>query len=318
MLVKYLEKMGKVSDVQISSFLTAMSLKGESVSEIVGSSVAMREHASKVELNTPVFEIVGTGGDNSKTFNISTTSAFVIASAGVKIAKHGNRSASSLSGSADCLEKLGVNIDENQSIAKKMIEKTGFCFLFANKYHTAMRHVGPIRKELKIKTVFNIIGPLNNPAYPKFGVFGVYSASLLDLYAESLIKLGLEHGAVVFADDVMDEVSISSPTSIVEINNGKISRYKIKPEDFGYKTALKADVVGGDPSENAEITRNILIKKLKGPKRDIVCLNSGVSLYIAGKAKSIDDGVRLAEELIDSGKAAKKLEEIIEVSNSLK
>lgn len=301
---------------QTSSLLTAMSIKGETIDEITGFVKVMREKAAKLKNCSDSVDIVGTGGDMSNSFNISTTSSFVIAGAGQKVAKHGNRSASSKSGAADCLEALGVKIASVPEQAEKCIEKVGISFLFAQSYHPAMRFVGPVRKQIGTKTVFNIMGPLLNPAFAEYMVLGVYSPDIMENMANVLIKLGIKRAMLVYGNDKLDEISISDSTTVCEINNGKIEKYEISPEDFGFKRASKDDVKGGTPEENAQITRDILSGKEQGAKRDIVLLNAGCALYVTGNAETIADGIKLAEESIDSGKALRKLEELIEFTNS--
>ncbi len=263
-----------------------------------------------------VMEIVGTGGDGAHSFNISTTAAMVIASSGMMIAKHGNRAASSKSGTADCLEALGVNIAQSPELAVKMLDEAGFCFFFAQKYHTSMKYVGPIRKELGFRTVFNILGPLTNPASPKLQLLGVYDEYLLEPLAQVMCSLGAKRGMVVYGMDKLDEISLSAPTKICEFRDGWYKTYTIAPEDFGMERCTKDALVGGTPEENAQITRDILSGK-KGPQRDTVLLNAGAGLVVAGKADTIAEGVKLAAELIDSGAALKTLEKIIAVSHSM-
>ena len=301
---------GETSPTQNAAFLAALSTKStkaETIDEIAGCAAAMRDHATKVVHNIDVMEIVGTGGDGANSFNISTTSALVAAAGGVKIAKHGNRAASSKCGTADCLEALGVNIDLSPEKCVELLEKAGICFFFAQKYHTSMKYVGSIRKELGIRTVFNILGPLTNPASPQRQLLGVYDESLVDPLARVLTSLGVKRGMVVYGMDKMDEISASSSTKICEFNNGEYNTYTIKPEDFGLTTCKKEDLLGGTPEENAKITLAILNGE-QGPKRTAVLLNAGAALYIAEKADSFADGVKLAGELIDSGKALGALE----------
>lgn len=306
---------GKVSATLISSYLTALSMKGETIDEISGSAYAMRAHATKAPHDMDVLEIVGTGGDGANTFNISSTSAMVIAAGGVPVAKHGNRAASSKSGAADVLESLGVNISLPPEKCRALLEQVGICFLFAQTYHTAMKYVGPVRKELGIRTVFNILGPITNPAAPTMGVMGVYDQSLLEPYAAVMQNLGIRRGLVVYGTDRLDEISASAPTAVCEIRDGKTNLYEITPEQFGYTRCQKSDLLGGTPEENAQITRNILSGQDKGPKRQAVCLNAGAALYAAGSAETMEAGVRLAEYLIDSGKAMEKLQQFVEASN---
>jgi len=307
---------GTATDVQKSAYLTALSMKGETIEEITGSAEEMRAHALKIEKEGDVLEIVGTGGDGSNSFNISTTSSIVIASSGVSVAKHGNRAASSKSGAADCLEALGVDLNLEPEQNAKVLKEAGICFLFAQKYHTAMKYVGPIRKELGVRTVFNILGPLTNPAVPTYQVLGVYDASLLDPMAKVLKNLGIKRGAVVFGQEKLDEISAVGPTSIREIKDGEILSYEIKPEDFGLESAEADALKGGTPAENALITKAILNGEERGGKRTAVLMNAGMALYISGKAENIADGIRLAGELIDSGKAAAKLEQFVQLATA--
>lgn len=304
---------GETSPTQNAAFLAALSTKStkaETTDEIAGCAAAMRDHATKVTPGMDVMEIVGTGGDGAQSFNISTTSALVASAGGVKIAKHGNRAASSKCGTADCLEALGVNIDQSPEKCTELLEKAGICFFFAQKYHTSMKYVGSIRKELGIRTVFNILGPLTNPASPSRQLLGVYDESLVDPLARVLTSLGVKHGMVVYGTDKMDEISASAPTLICEFHEGNYQSYTITPEDFGLSSCKKEDLTGGTPSQNAEITRSIL-KGEKGPKRNAVLLNAGAALYIGGKAASFKDGITLAAELIDNGKALATLEGFI-------
>lgn len=309
---------GETSPTQNAAFLAALSTKStkaETINEIAGCAAAMRSHALKVTHNMEVLEIVGTGGDGSHSFNISTTSALVAAAGGIKVAKHGNRAASSKSGAADCLEALGVNIDLTPEKCTELLANTGICFLFAQKYHTSMKYVGSIRKELGIRTVFNILGPLTNPASPSMQLLGVYDPSLVEPLARVLSSLGIKRGLVVYGLDKMDEISASAPTAVCEINHGNYTSYTIKPEDFSLTPCQKEDLIGGTPEENAAITLSIL-KGEKGPKRNAVLLNAGAALYIGDKAESIADGVLFAARLIDSGKAFATLEAFKEISNS--
>ena len=276
---------------------------------------AMRDHAIRVDTGMDIFEIVGTGGDNAQSFNISTTSAIIAAAGGMKVAKHGNRAASSKCGTADCLEALGVNIQQEPEKCIELLNEVGMCFFFAQKYHTSMKYVGAIRKELGFRTVFNILGPLTNPGRPKYMLLGVYDEYLVQPLAQVLSELGVERGMVVYGQDKLDEISLSSPTTICEIKDGWYKTRVISPEDFGFEKCTKEDLKGGDPSENAEITRKILSGEEKGPKRNATLLNAGAALYIGGKADTFEDGVKLAAEIIDSGKATATLEKLIEVSN---
>ncbi|MBQ7636768.1 MAG: anthranilate phosphoribosyltransferase [Lachnospiraceae bacterium] len=308
---------GETSATQNAAFLAALSTKSakaETTDEIAGCAAAMRDHATTVDTGMEVFEIVGTGGDHAGSFNISTTSALVAAAGGVKVAKHGNRAASSKSGTADCLEALGVNINQSPELCKKLLKEAGMCFFFAQKYHTSMKYVGAIRKELGVRTVFNILGPLTNPGKPTMQLLGVYDEYLVEPLARVLINLGVRRGMVVYGKDKLDEISMSAPTAICEIKDGWYRSFTITPEEFGFERCTKDDLKGGTPEENAEITRGIL-KGEKGHKRNAVLLNAGASLYIAGKADSFEAGVKLAAELIDSGKAYETLEKVIKVSN---
>ena len=305
---------GKASDVQKSAYLTALSMKGETIDEITGSAEEMRNHAVQLSHEGDVLEIVGTGGDKSDSFNISTTSSLVIASAGVPVAKHGNRAASSKSGAADVLESLGVNITISPRKSAELLQNIGICFLFAQSYHTAMKYVGSIRKELGIRTIFNILGPLANPASANLQVMGVYDESLVEPLAKVLSNLGVKRALVVYGQDRLDEISASAETSVCEVKDGTFKSYTISPEQFGLTRCKKEELTGGTPDENAAITKAVLAGE-QGARRTAVVLNAGAGLYVAGKADSIEAGVRLAEELIDSGKAEKKLEEFVKYSN---
>ena len=308
---------GETTPTQNAAFLAALSTKSakaETTGEIAGCAKAMREHATPVDTDFDLFEIVGTGGDNAGSFNISTTSAIVAAAGGMKVSKHGNRAASSKCGTADCLEALGVNIDEDPAKCRELLEKVGICFFFAQKYHNSMKYVGAIRKELGFRTVFNILGPLTNPAHPKRQLLGVYDEYLIEPLAKVLMELGVKRGMVVYGMDKLDEISLSAPTKVCEIKEGTLHTYEIKPEGFSLSRCKKEDLAGGDPKENAAITLSIL-KGEKGAKRDAVLLNAGAALYIGEKAKSIQEGINLAARLIDSKKALKVLEDFIKVSN---
>lgn len=308
---------GETTPTQNAAFLAALSTKSakaETTEEITGCAAAMRDHATKVETGMDIFEIVGTGGDNAHSFNISTTSALVCAAGGMKIAKHGNRAASSKCGTADCLEALGVNINQSPARCIELLQEAGMCFFFAQKYHTSMKYVGAIRKELGFRTVFNILGPLTNPGSPKMQLLGVYDEYLVEPLAQVLINLGVKRGMVVYGQDKLDEISMSAPTTVCEIKDGWFKSYVITPEQFGLERCTKADLVGGTPEENADIVRAIL-KGERGHKRNAVLINAGAALYIGGKAETMQDGIRLAAELIDSGKVTETLNKIIEVSN---
>lgn len=310
---------GETTATQNAAFLAALSTKStkaETIDEISGCAEAMRSLATPVpHPGMEVMEIVGTGGDGAHSFNISTTSAFVVAAAGVKVAKHGNRAASSLCGTADCLEALGVNIDQPPKKALEMLEKTNFCFLFAQKYHAAMRFVGPIRKELGFRTVFNILGPLTNPAKPEYFLLGVYDEYLVEPLAKVLASLGVKRAAVVYGQARLDEISPVGPTTICELRDGYYRTTVIRPEDFGMTSGNKEELVGGVPELNAQITRDILSGKTQGTRRNAVLLNAGTALFTAGRAETIADGIQLAAQMIDSGKAMETLEKCIAVSN---
>lgn len=310
---------GETTATRNAAFLAALSTKStkaETIDEISGCAEAMRSLATPVpHPGMEVMEIVGTGGDGAHSFNISTTSAFVVAAAGVKVAKHGNRAASSLCGTADCLEALGVNINQTPEKALEMLEKTNFCFLFAQKYHAAMRFVGPIRKELGFRTVFNILGPLTNPAKPEYFLLGVYDEYLVEPLAKVLASLGVKRAAVVYGQARLDEISPVGPTTICELRDGYYRTTVIRPEDFGMTSGNKEELVGGVPEVNAQITRDILSGKAQGTRRNAVLLNAGTALFTAGRAETIADGIQLAARMIDSGKAMETLEKCIAVSN---
>lgn len=309
---------GQTTATQNAAFLAALSTKSakaETAAEISGCAAAMRAHALKVETDMDIFEIVGTGGDNAQSFNISTTTALIAAAGGVKVAKHGNRAASSKCGTADCLEALGVNINQNPDKCVELLRDVGICFFFAQKYHASMKYVGAIRKELGFRTVFNILGPLTNPASPKRQLLGVYDEYLVEPLTKVLIDLGLKRGMVVYGMDKLDEISMSAKTLVCEFKNGWYRHYFISPEDFGMSFCDKSELKGGLPDENARITREILSGVDTSPKRDAVLLNAGASLYIAEKVSSLADGIKLAQSLIDSGAAQNTLNKFVEVSN---
>jgi anthranilate synthase/phosphoribosyltransferase len=306
---------GNTSEVQKSAYLTALSMKGETIEEITGSAEAMRDHSLKLHADKPTLEIVGTGGDNANSFNISTTSAMVISAAGVPVTKHGNRAASSKSGAADCLEALGANITIGPEKSIDVLNEAGICFLFAQKYHSAMKYVGPIRKELGIRTIFNILGPLTNPACPSMIVLGVYDESLLEPLARVLSNLGIQRGLVVFGREKLDEISAVGETAVCEIDHGNFKKYVITPEEMGLSHCGQQDLLGGTPAENAEITKAVLRGKEQGGKRTAVLMNAGAALYVAGKANSIKEGVALAAQTIDSGAALQKMEEFVRLTN---
>ena len=308
---------GEATAVQMSSYLTALSMKGETIEEITGSAAGMRANCIKLLHNMEVLEIVGTGGDNSNSFNISTASAIVIAAGGVAVAKHGNRAASSKCGAADVLEELGININISPEKSREILSKINICFLFAQNYHIAMKYVAPVRKELGIRTVFNILGPLSNPAGANIELMGVYDESLIEPLAKVMQNLGVKRGMVVYGTDKIDEISMSSETKVCEIlDKENLKSYTISPKDFGYDFCDKKELEGGSVKENAEIIRNIFNLKDNGAKRKAVCMNAGAGFYIAGKVKNIKEGVQMAESLIDEKKAFEKLEDFIKESNS--
>lgn len=305
---------GEASDVTKAAYLTALHMKGETVEEITASALGMRKYATKIEHDGDVLEIVGTGGDKSNSFNISTTASFVISAAGIPVAKHGNRAASSKCGAADVLESLGVNIMLEPKKTEQVLKEIGMCFMHAQVYHSAMKYVGPIRKELGVATVFNILGPLTNPANATVQVMGVYSQELVEPMAHVLAKLGIKSAMVVYGQDCLDEISMSAPTSVCEYRNGEFKSYVIEPERFGLKKCRKEELVGGTPQENAEIVRSVLGGE-KGPKRDAVVLNAGAAIYIAREGITMEEAVREAESIISSGKAMEKLNEFIAATN---
>lgn len=305
---------GEASQIQMAAYLTALSLKGETTDEITASAAGMRKHCIRLLHDMEVLEIVGTGGDKSDSFNISTTSALVVSAGGIPIAKHGNRAASSKCGAADVLEALGVNINISPEKSRELLEQIGICFLFAQNYHIAMKYVAPVRKELGIRTVFNILGPLSNPAGANMQLLGVYEEELIEPMAQVLAQLGVGNAMVVYGTDGLDEISMSSPTKVCEVRNGSFKKYTIEPEQFGMKRCSKTDLRGGTPEENAVITRSILAGE-KGAKRDAVVLNSAAGLYIADPSLTLEEAVRKAEEIIDSGRAMEQLEKFIALSN---
>jgi anthranilate phosphoribosyltransferase len=301
---------GKTNDIQISSYLTALSMKKETVAEIAGSAKAMRDHALPFNAGEEVLEIVGTGGDHANTFNISSTSAIVVAAAGVPVAKHGNRAASSKSGAADVLESLGININLAPDQSEQLLQQVGFSFMFAQEYHQAMRFVMPTRKTLGIRTVFNILGPLTNPAHASRQLLGVYDEALLEPLAKVLVQLGVTDALAVNGQDGLDEITLTAPTNAIEVRHGQLTKLTIDPHDYGFEYCEKADLVGGTPDENAQITRDILAGA-KGPKRDVVLLNAGAALHVANPELTFAQGIEKAAAMIDSGAALNKLNEII-------
>ena len=305
---------GTASPIQMSAYLTAMALKGPTIDEITASAAGMRKHCVRMLTDMDALEIVGTGGDGSNSFNISTTAALVVSAAGVPVAKHGNRAASSRCGAADVLEALGVNITIPPEHSKRLLDEIGLCFLFAQNYHIAMRYVAPVRKELGIRTIFNVLGPLANPAGANMQLLGVYEEELVEPIAHALYNLGVKKAMVVYGQDGLDEISMSAPTSVCEVKNGEFLRHTITPEEFGFARCEKDALLGGTPQENAKIVRDIL-SGVKGPKRDAVVLNSAAALHVARPEIAMRDAVALAEETIDSGAALAQLERFIALSN---
>lgn len=307
---------GEATQAQIAAFLTALRMKGETLDELVGLASVLRDKADTISPDVERYvDLVGTGGDSTYTFNISTTAAFVVAAAGLPVAKHGNRSISSKSGAGDVLEALGVNIMAESALVEQCVEKAGIGFMFAQLFNKSMKYVGQARAEMGIRTVFNILGPLANPSRAKHMMVGVYSPKLTEKIASAMSRLGVERALVVSGCDNMDEITLSGATTVSEIKEGKVETYEITPEQFGFRTAGLSELQGGDGRANAEITKSILKGEERGPKRDIVLLNAGAALYIGGAAESIERGVALAAEVIDSGKAYEKLEELIRISN---
>lgn len=305
---------GKALPTQIAAFLTSLHMKGETVDEISACAYVMREYADRVTYGGDHLEIVGTGGDGANSINISTISALVAAAAGAKVTKHGNRAASSKCGAADCLEALGVNLQQDSQQCVNLLDRVGICFLFAQKYHSAMKYVGPVRKEIGIPTIFNILGPLTNPAHANLQLLGVYSEELTETMARVLSNLGVKRGMAVYGRDGLDEISVGAPTTVVEINGDQLHKYEITPEQFGFERHSISELRGGTPQENAAIAKEILNGK-KGAGRDSVLLNAGAAIHIA-KEVPIEEGIRLAAEMIDSGKALQTLNEFIAVSNA--
>lgn len=308
---------GNATQAQMASFLTALRMKGETIDEITACAEGMREKAKHLNPPFAVMDIVGTGGDEAGTFNISTTSAFVAAAGSVHVAKHGNRSVSSKSGAADVLERLGANLNLTAEQAETVLERTGMCFLFAQAYHSSMKYVAPVRKELGIRTIFNILGPLTNPANASMQLLGVYSKDLVYPLAQVLSNLGVTRGMAVCGGDGLDEATLTGPTHVCEIRFGKLTSYKITPEQLGLQTCRPEDLKGGTPEENAQITRDILSGRLTGPKRDVVILNAALSLYLGIDDCTVEDCVVKARNLIESGAALKKMEEFIKASNEV-
>ena len=299
---------GEATDAQKASFLTALAIKGETIEEITEAAKVMRSHCAPFDNDMDTLEIVGTGGDRSNTINISTLAALITSAAGIKTTKHGNRAASSKCGTADCLEALGVKIDGDAEESLQSLRDNNFCFLFAQKYHPAMRFVGSVRREIGIRTIFNVLGPLANPAGASMQLLGVYSEALVEPLARVLYNLGVKRAMVVYGQDGMDEISLSAPTTVCEVRNGSFKSYVITPEQFGFKRCKKEDLIGGNPQENAKFALDIL-NGAKGPKTDAVLLNAGAAIYTAREDITIEDGIKIAREALESGRAAKQLED---------
>ena len=308
---------GAATQAQMGGFLTALRMQGETIDEITAFATVMREKGIKIEPKREVIDIVGTGGDEVGTFNISTTSAFVVAAGGVPVAKHGNRSVSSKSGAADVLERLGANLDLTPEQNEKVLNACDVCFLFAQKYHSSMKYAAPIRKELGVRTVFNILGPLSNPAAATMQLLGVYDKKLAKPLAQVLSNLGVTRGVVVCGEDGLDEITLTGETDVHEIRFGEITSYNITPEQFGLRRCALQELIGGTPEENAQIARDILTGKEKGPKRDIVVMNAGMSLYLGKDGISLEEGIQMAQEILDSGKAYEKLQEFVKLTNEV-
>ena len=304
----------EATDAQKASFLTALAMKGETIDEITAAAKVMRSHCERFLNDMDVLEIVGTGGDGSNTFNISTLSAIVASAAGIPVAKHGNRAASSKCGTADCLEALGVKIDIAPALSAQLLKDIDICFLFAQKYHTAMRFVGGVRKEMGIRTLFNILGPLANPAGANMQLLGVYSEDLIEPLAHVLCNLGVKRAMVVYGTDSIDEISLSAPTKVCEFRGNNFKTYEITPEQYGFTRCSKEDLVGGTPEDNAKIALDILNDQ-PGPKLDAVLLNAGAAIYIASDNITMEDAIAKARVLIESGAAKKQLETFIEKTN---
>ena len=306
---------GEATDAQKAAFLTALSMKGETIDEITTAAKYLRDHCEYFENDKDALEIVGTGGDGSNTINISTISSLILSAGNVMVAKHGNRAASSKCGTADCLEALGVKIDIEPDKMKKVMDESNISFLFAQKYHPAMRYVGPVRKAIGVPTVFNILGPLTNPAYNTYQLLGVYSEELLETVANALKDLGLKHAMVVYGKDCLDEISMSADTEVCELADGKVTKYTITPEQFGFTRCRKEDLVGGTPEENAALVKEILEGKVTGAKLDAVLINAGAAIHVA-KNVSMEEGIKEAREMITSGKALATMEQFIAETNA--
>lgn len=305
---------GEASQIHMSAYLTSLCMKGETIEEITASANVMRKHAIQLEHEQDVLEIVGTGGDKANSFNISTASAIVVSAYGIPVAKHGNRSVSSKCGAADILEAAGVKITIPAEASAEILKKIGLCFMFAQTYHSAMRFVGPVRKELGMRTIFNILGPLANPASANYQLLGVYEEALAEPMAEVLVKLGVKRGMVVYGRDCLDEISLSADTFCCSIKDGEIQKFVLRPEDYGFQKCAKEELVGGDPQENAKILMDILSGE-KGAKRNAVVLNSAAAIYMVEDGISFEEAIKKAEDIIDSKRALEQLQSFIQLSN---
>ncbi|MDF9409719.1 anthranilate phosphoribosyltransferase [Pelotomaculum isophthalicicum JI] len=308
---------GTATQAQMGALLAALRMKGETVEEITACATVMREKGLKINPVRNVIDIVGTGGDETGTFNISTTSAFVVAAGGVPVAKHGNRGVSSKSGAADVLECLGINLNLTPKQSEKILEQSNICFMFAPVYHSSMKYAAPVRREMGVRTIFNVLGPLSNPAGATMQLMGVYDRTLVEPLAQVLANLGVVRGLAVSGHDGMDEVTLTGETHVCEIRHGELTSYDITPEQYGFSRCKLQDLAGGTPEDNARITRDILTGKEKGAKRDVVVLNATMALYLGIDNCTVVDCVRMAQELIDSGKAAAKLDEFCKLTNEV-
>lgn len=307
---------GQCTDAQIGALMAALATKGETFTELAGAARAMRRKALRLEIPLPtIVDIVGTGGDSANTFNISTTTAFVVAGCGLPVAKHGNRAVSSKCGSADVLEALGVNLNLDPELVEEAVQEIGIGFLYAPLYHKAMRYAANARKEIGLRSIFNMLGPLTNPAAANCMLLGVYASKLTEMFAQALKLLGAKRAFIVHGHDGLDEISVCAPTRVSELKDGRIRTYDISPESFFGEAAAAGSLAGGEIPENAAITKGILDGKMSGPKRNIVLLNASAALVCAGKAADLKDGIRLAETAIDSGAAAEKLQQLIAFTN---
>jgi anthranilate phosphoribosyltransferase len=308
---------GSATQAQIGALLTGLRMKGETVEEITACATVMRERGLKINPVRNVIDIVGTGGDGTNTFNISTTAAFVTAAGGVPVAKHGNRGVSSKSGAADVLECLGINLNLTPAQCEEILKASNICFMFAQLYHSSMKYAAPVRKEMGVRTIFNILGPLANPAGATMQLMGVYDRKLVEPLAQVLSNLGVVRGLAVSGHEGMDEVTLTGATYVCEIRHGKLTSYEITPEQFGFSRCVLEDLMGGSPAENAQISVDILTGRERGPKRDVVVLNSAMALYLGIDNCTVTESIKWAEDIIDSGKAAAKLEQFRRLTNEV-